>query len=154
MGNHGQQASRSRPLAYALLAGFGLAGADVSHAQAVRDYISIVGSSTVYPFATVVAEQFGRRNPNFKTPKIESTGSGGGIKAFYGGVGVDHPDIANSSRRITATEVADCAANGVNDIVEIKIGYDGIVLANAKASTHYEVTLRDIYLALAKNVPD
>src|SRR5688572_22042739 len=138
MGNHGQQASRSRPLAYALLAGFGLAGADVSHAQAGRDVISIVGSSTVYPFATVVAEQFGRRNPGFKTPKIEPTGSGGGIKAFCGGVGVEYPDIANSSRRITASEVADCNKNGVAQIVEIKIGYDGIVLANAKTAPHYQ----------------
>jgi phosphate transport system substrate-binding protein len=126
----------------------------VGHAQAVRDYISVVGSSTVYPFATVVAEQFGRRNPKFKTPKIESTGSGGGLKAFCGGVGVEHPDIANSSRRITASEVETCAKNGVTAIVEVKIGYDGIVLANAKAAPQYEVTLRDIYLALAKNVPD
>ena len=102
----------------------------------MRDYISIVGSSTVYPFATVVAENFGRRS-GFKTPKIESTGSGGGIKAFCAGVGVEHPDIANSSRRITASEVADCAKNGVAAIVEVKIGYDGIVLANAKAAPHY-----------------
>jgi phosphate transport system substrate-binding protein len=113
-----------------------------------------VGSSTVYPFATVVAENFGRRNPEFKTPKIEPTGSGGGIKAFCAGVGVQHPDIANSSRRITASEVADCNKNGVMQIVEVKIGYDGIVLANAKASPHYQVTLRDVYLALAKEVPD
>ena len=122
-------------------------------AQAVRDYISIVGSSTVYPFATVVAENFGRRNANFKTPKIESTGSGGGIKAFCGGVGVEYPDIANSSRRIMASEVADCAKNGVAGIVEVKIGYDGIVLANAKSSPHYQLTLRDIFLALAKQFP-
>jgi phosphate transport system substrate-binding protein len=141
------------------LAGFGVAAVFVavsgtSQAQAVRDYISIVGSSTVYPFATVVAEQFGRRNASFKTPKIESTGSGGGIKAFCDGVGVTHPDIVNSSRRITATEVDTCAKNGVTAIVEVKIGYDGIVLANAKSAPHYRITLRDLYLALAKNVPD
>jgi phosphate transport system substrate-binding protein len=124
------------------------------HAQAVRDYISIVGSSTVYPFATVVAENFGRRYPGFKTPKVESTGSGGGIKAFCAGVGVQHPDIANSSRRITASEVADCARNGVTAIVEVKIGYDGIVLANAKTAERYRLTLEQIYLALAKRVPD
>ena len=154
MGNYPQQALRHRRFLCTLLATFGAAISSSGHAQAVRDYISIVGSSTVYPFATVVAENFGRRNANFRTPKIESTGSGGGIKAFCGGVGVEHPDIANSSRRITASEVADCASHGVNAIVEVKIGYDGIVLANAKSARHYELTLRDIYLALAKNVPD
>jgi phosphate transport system substrate-binding protein len=152
MGNHAKQAKRNRWLVCALLATIGIAASGPSHAQ--RDYISIVGSSTVYPFATVVAEQFGRRNSNFKTPKIEPTGSGGGIKAFCGGVGVEYPDIANSSRRITASEVADCNKNGVAQIVEVKIGYDGIVLANAKAAPRYQVTLRDIYLALAKDVPD
>ena len=123
------------------------------NAQATRDYISIVGSSTVYPFATVVAEQFGRRT-DYKTPKIESTGSGGGLKLFCAGVGVEHPDIANSSRAIKESEVADCAANGVKDIVEVKIGYDGIVLANAIDSNLYELSRREIFLALAKEVPD
>ena len=121
--------------------------------QSARDYISIVGSSTVYPFATVVAEQFGRRS-NFKTPKIESTGSGGGLKLFCAGVGVDHPDITNSSRRIKLSEVEACAANGVDEIVEVKIGYDGIVLANASDAQRFELTRRDIFLALAKDVPD
>ena len=153
MGNHAQQVLRGR-LAATLVAALAAGACGSSQAQAVRDYISIVGSSTVYPFATVVAENFGRRNSKFKTPKIESTGSGGGIKAFCAGVGVQHPDVANSSRRITASEVADCAKNGVAAIVEVKIGYDGIVLANAKAARHYELTLREIYLALAKNVPD
>lgn len=147
-------ASRNRRLAGTLLAALGAAAAAQSHAQAVRDYISIVGSSTVYPFATVVAERFGRRNPSFKTPKIESTGTGGGIKAFCAGVGVQHPDIANASRRITAGEVADCARNGVTAIVEVKIGYDGIVLANAKSAPPFSLALRHVYLALAKNVPD
>jgi phosphate transport system substrate-binding protein len=153
MVNRVQQALRSRRLVGALLATVGAAVAGVSYAQAGRDVISIVGSSTVYPFATVVAENFGRRG-GFRTPKIEPTGSGGGIKAFCGGVGVAYPDIANSSRRITASEVADCNKNGVARIVEVKIGYDGIVLANAKSSPHYQVALRDIYLALAKEVPD
>jgi phosphate transport system substrate-binding protein len=153
MGNHAQQVLRGR-LAATLVAALAAGACGSSQAQAVRDYISIVGSSTVYPFATVVAENFGRRNSKFKTPKIESTGSGGGIKAFCAGVGVQHPDVANSSRRITAGEVADCAKNGVAAIIEVKIGYDGIVLANAKAARHYELTLREIYLALAKNVPD
>lgn len=154
MGNHVRQSLHARRLICTLVAALGAAAATSGHAQAVRDYISIVGSSTVYPFATVVAENFGRRNANFKTPKIESTGSGGGIKAFCAGVGVQHPDIANSSRRILASEVADCAKNGVAGIVEVKIGYDGIVLANAKSAPHYQLTLRDVYLALAKMVPD
>ncbi len=123
-----------------------------AQARAARDYISIVGSSTVYPFATVVAEQFGRTT-DFKTPKIESTGSGGGMKLFCAGVGVDHPDIANSSRRIKPSEMSTCTANGVTDIVEVKIGYDGIVLANSVDAPRYELGLRDIFLALAKDVP-
>jgi len=125
----------------------------VAFAQASRDYISIVGSSTVYPFATVVAEQFGRTS-DFKTPKIESTGSGGGLKLFCAGVGVEHPDITNSSRRIKSSEVESCAANGVEDIIEVKIGYDGIVLANSVSAEVFDVTRRDIFLALAKDVPN
>lgn len=120
---------------------------------ASRDYISIVGSSTVYPFATVVAEQFGKTTA-FKTPKIESTGSGGGLKLFCAGVGVEHPDITNASRRIKKSEVETCAANGVTDIVEVKIGYDGIVVANAKDARQLDLSLKDLYLALAKTVPD
>lgn len=126
--------------------------AGVAQAQSARDYISIVGSSTVYPFATTVAEQFGRAS-KFKTPKVESTGSGGGLKLFCSGVGVEYPDIANSSRRIKSSEVEGCATNGVNEIVEVKIGYDGIVLANSKQSSRVSLTTRDIYLALAKQVP-
>jgi len=118
-----------------------------------RDYIGIVGSSTVYPFATVVAEQFGKTT-KFKTPKIESTGSGGGLKLFCAGVGVEHPDITNASRRIKKSEVEMCAENGVAEIVEVKIGYDGIVVANSKSAEPMELTRRDIFLALAKDVPD
>jgi phosphate transport system substrate-binding protein len=146
------QALRIQRLGYALVVALGAVFSGAAHAQA-RDYISIVGSSTVYPFATVVAETFGR-NPNFKTPKIESTGSGGGIKLFCDGIGVEHPDIANSSRRITASEVATCGANGVTEIVEVKIGYDGIVIANAKSAAPFQLTLRTVFLALAKNVPN
>ncbi|MFT5726190.1 MAG: phosphate transport system substrate-binding protein [Desulforhopalus sp.] len=122
-------------------------------ALAARDYISIVGSSTVYPFATVVAEQFGKTSGS-KTPKIESTGSGGGFKLFCGGVGINHPDITNASRAIKSSEIAKCAANGVKDIVEVKIGYDGIVLANSKTVAPLKLSRKDIFLALAKNVPD
>ena len=123
------------------------------NAQSARDYISIVGSSTVYPFATVVAEQFGKTT-HYKTPKIESTGSGGGLKLFCAGVGVDSPDITNASRRIKKSEYEKCFANGVTEIVEVKIGYDGIVLANSKKAKPMKLTRRDIFLALAKNVPD
>lgn len=117
-----------------------------------RDQIRIVGSSTVYPFATAVAERFGKTT-EFQTPVVESTGSGGGLKLFCGGVGDETPDIANSSRRIKSSEVELCASNGVADIVEIKIGYDGIVLANAKSVAPYSLTTRQVFLALARDVP-
>jgi len=122
-------------------------------AMAARDAISIVGSSTVYPFSTSVAEQFGKTS-NFKTPKIESTGTGGGFKLFCGGVGVDFPDISNASRAIKDSEIKVCADNGVKDIIEVKIGYDGIVLANTKTAPQMKLTRKEIYLALAKEVPD
>ncbi len=122
-------------------------------AGSARDYISIVGSSTVYPFATVVAEQFGKTT-SFKTPKIESTGSGGGLKLFAAGVGVEHPDIANASRRIKKSELEKAIKNGAKDVIEVKIGYDGIVMANSKQTKVLELTRRDVFLALAKNVPD
>ncbi len=121
-------------------------------AQASRDYVYIVGSSTVYPFSTVVAERFGRGS-KFKTPKVESTGSGGGLKLFCDGIGVDHPDIANSSRAIKSSEVEACRSNGVTDIVEVKIGYDGIVVANAARAATIKLSRRDLFLALAKEVP-
>ncbi|HEY8521795.1 MAG TPA: PstS family phosphate ABC transporter substrate-binding protein [Gammaproteobacteria bacterium] len=129
-----------------------LSGCDAG-AQAARDYISIVGSSTVYPFATVVAERFGRTTP-FRTPKVEATGSGGGLALFCNGIGVQHPDIANSSRRITASEVRRCQSNGVREIVEVKIGFDGIVLAGSRSAEPLDLSLRHVYLALAKHVPD
>jgi phosphate transport system substrate-binding protein len=122
-------------------------------AQSARDYISIVGSSTVYPFATVVVEQFGKTT-KFKTPKVESTGSGGGLKMFCAGVGVETPDITNSSRRIKQSEFEACQKNGVKEVVEVKIGYDGIAIANSKKASPMELSLRDIFLALAKDVPD
>jgi len=122
-----------------------------SLAQA-RDQIRIVGSSTVFPFATAVAEQFGKTT-KFKTPVIESTGSGGGLKLFCAGVGVKHPDITNASRRIKISEVKRCARNGVKEIIEVKLGFDGIVLANSKKSPQAKLTQRIIFLALAKKVP-
>ncbi len=121
-------------------------------AQSGRDYVYVVGSSTVYPFATVVAERFGRGS-EFKTPKIESTGSGGGLKLFCEGIGVDYPDVTNSSRAIKQSEVDTCAENGVTEIVEVKIGYDGIVIANAIGGPSVELSRADIFMALAKEVP-
>ena len=133
-----------------VVAAAGFSGA--AQAQAGRDYIYIVGSSTVYPFATVVAERFGR-GTEFRTPKVESTGSGGGLKLFCDGVGVDHPDIANSSRAIKQSEVDTCASNGVTEIIEVKIGYDGIVIANAITGSDVNLSRTDIFMALAKQVP-
>jgi phosphate transport system substrate-binding protein len=134
-------------LAAALAVGFATA-----QAAQTRDYISIVGSSTVYPFATVVAEQFGKTT-KFKTPKIESTGSGGGMKLFCAGVGTEHPDITNASRRIKKSEFEKCHKNGITGIVEVKVGYDGIAIANSKKSQRLELTRKEIFLALAKQVP-
>jgi phosphate transport system substrate-binding protein len=154
MGNRARHPSYLRRFALSFATAAVVGGASLAtHAQAVRDNIKITGSSTVFPFATVVAERFGR-NTGFKSPTVESTGSGSGIQQFCEGLGVQHPDIANSSRRITPSEVANCAAHGVTDIVEVKIGYDGIILANAKTAKRIDLTLREIYLALAKNVPD
>ncbi|MCR9104089.1 MAG: substrate-binding domain-containing protein [Gammaproteobacteria bacterium] len=117
-----------------------------------RDSVSVVGSSTVYPFATVVAERFGR-STSFKAPKIESTGSGGGLKLFCSGVGANTPDITNSSRRIKKSEYDDCQANGVTSIIEVFVGYDGIAIANAKTAPMLKLSLTDLYYALAKDVP-
>jgi phosphate transport system substrate-binding protein len=122
-------------------------------ASAERDYISIVGSSTVYPFSTVVAERFGK-STKFATPKVESTGSGGGLKLFCSGVGSATPDITNASRAIKKSEVKLCAKNGIKDIIEVTVGYDGIVLANTKATKQMSLSLRELFLALGKNIPN
>lgn len=136
------------------LLGAAVLGAVAFSGQAwARDYIYIVGSSTVFPFATAVAEAFGRMG-QFKTPKVESTGTGGGFKLFCGGVGVEHPDITNASRKIKDSEIENCRNAGVNNIVEVKIGYDGIAIAQSKKAPQLELSLRDLWLALAKDVPD
>ena len=120
-----------------------------------RDQIRIVGSSTVFPFSTAVAENYGKvYKDKFKTPVVESTGSGGGLKLFCAGIGTGHPDITNASRRIKKSEVENCAANGITEITEVKVGYDGIVIANSKKSPELSLTLRQIFLALAKDVPE
>ena len=141
-----------RSLSLLAIAGLSFAGA--VHAQAARDYVTLVGSSTVFPFASTVAEHFGKANPKFKTPKVESTGTGGGFKLFCGGVGVQYPDISNASRRVKASELEACTSNGVKDVVEVKIGYDGITVAAKKGGPAYKLTRKDLYLAVAKQVPD
>ena len=131
-----------------------LSTALVANAYAAgRDTISVVGSSTVYPFATVVAERFGKKT-SFSTPKIESTGSGGGMKLFCNGVGLETPDITNASRRIKKSEFELCQKNGVADIVEVHIGFDGIAVANSNKAAQLQLTRKDLFLALAKQVPN
>jgi phosphate transport system substrate-binding protein len=124
----------------------------VTPAFAARDQIRIVGSSTVYPFTTTVAEAFGKVSG--KTPIVESTGTGGGMKLFCAGVGEAHPDFTNASRPMKKSEFEDCAKNGVTDIVEIKIGFDGLSLAQAKDAKAFALTKQQIFTALAKEIPD
>ena len=117
-------------------------------AAAARDNVWAAGSSTVFPFATRVAEQFARKTGQ-KAPKVESLGTGGGIKLFCSGSGSAFPDIATASRQIKASEFEQCAANGVTDIAEIKVGYDGIVLVTASDGANLDLKKVDIYKALA-----
>ena len=118
-----------------------------------RDQIRIVGSSTVYPFTTSVAENFGKTS-GMKTPVVESTGTGGGMKLFCAGVGEANPDFTNASRRIKKSEFEDCAKNGVTDIVEVKVGFDGLTIASSKDAPAMKLTKQQIFMALAKQVPD
>ena len=129
-----------------------LAGILITANAFARDNIEVVGSSTVYPFSTVVAERYGRSTGK-ATPKIESTGSGGGMKLFCSGVGTNYPDITNSSRRIKMSEFKKCQENGVKDVIEVQIGYDGIVIANSVDAKSINLSRKDIFLALAAKVP-
>ncbi|QYJ05931.1 substrate-binding domain-containing protein [Qipengyuania flava] len=129
----------------AALAACGSAGGD----GASRDSIRAVGSSTVFPFAKAVSEAFVRSNPDFKSPIIESTGTGGGMKLFCAGVGADTPDMTNASRRMKASEFADCQANGVTDIIELQVGLDGIAFASAQGGITMNLTPKQVYEALA-----
>ncbi len=121
-------------------------------AASARDQIRIVGSSTVYPFTTAVAEQFGKSGAG-KTPVVESTGTGGGMKLFCAGVGVGHPDVTNASRAMKKGEYDECQKNGVKDIVEIKVGIDGLTIAQSKAGPAIKLTMEQVFLSLAENVP-
>ena len=121
-------------------------------AATARDNVQIAGSSTVLPYAAIVAEAFGE-NFDFPTPVVESGGSSAGLKRFCEGVGENTVDIANASRAIKASELAICAKNGVTDIVEVRIGYDGIVFASDIAGNSFAFTPTDWYLALAAELP-
>jgi phosphate transport system substrate-binding protein len=141
-----------KTLALAIVPALALSACDqAGSSSATRDYVSAVGSSTVYPFAGIAAEQFRQANAGMKTPKIESTGTGGGIERFCSGVGASTPDIANASRRMKASEFATCRANGVTDIVEIQIGIDGLALGESVNGPRFSLTQEDIYKALAAN---
>lgn len=131
------------------------AGDSVDAAGAIEkaelNHIRVVGSSTVYPFSTKVAQEF--KNKTGYNVVVEATGSGGGHKLFCAGLGPNTPDVINSSRQQKVTEFEKCAANGVTDIVEIKIGHDGIVVSNAIDAPMERLELKDIFLSFAKNVP-
>ncbi len=143
---------KALPIASVATIAFAFSITGAAFAQS-RDQIRIVGSSTVYPFTTAVAEQFGKGG-QFKTPVVESTGTGGGMKLFCAGIGAEHPDATNASRRIKKGEFEDCKKNGVTDIVEVNIGLDGLTMAHAKKSKEFKLTKEQIFRALAEQVPD
>jgi phosphate transport system substrate-binding protein len=126
-----------------------LAACGGTGSEGTRDRVRAVGSSTVYPFATLVAENFARTNPGFGSPIVESTGTGGGIELFCQGVGANTPDIANASRRMKASEFAECQANGVTEITEIQVGMDGLAFASAQGGIEMNLTPEIVYRALA-----
>ena len=138
---------KSRFVAFGIL---GLAAATLSACDGgARDSIRAVGSSTVYPFAKQVAESFARSNPEFDSPLIESTGTGGGIQLFCQAIGAETPDMVNASRRMKVSEFDKCAANGVTDIIELQVGLDGIAFASAIGGIELNLSPRTVYEALA-----
>lgn len=137
-----------KPLLLAALSATALAACGGPQ-SAGRDQIKAVGSSTVYPFAKAAAEEFSRSYPQFSSPIIESTGTGGGFKLFCSGVGTQYPDIANASRRIKASEFATCQANGVTEVVELQVGLDGVAIAESLDGQNFALTPAQVYAALA-----
>jgi phosphate transport system substrate-binding protein len=136
-----------------VLASVGIAVAVAySVAASARDQVQIVGSSTVYPFSTIVAERFGNKGA-FKTPVIESTGTGGGMKLFCQGVGSNNPDISNASRAMKSSEWDNCQAAGVTDIIEVAFGNDGIAFANSIKGPKLNLTRKQLWMALAEHGP-
>ncbi|MFM9976783.1 MAG: substrate-binding domain-containing protein [Sphingomonadaceae bacterium] len=136
---------------FAAFACLALSACDPSNNASVRDQIRAVGSSTVFPFAKAVAGQYVNKNPGTKSPIIESTGTGAGMKLFCAGVGARHPDIVTASRRIKRAEFEQCRENGVTNVVEIQIGLDGIAFAESKRGEAIPLTALDVYKALAAN---
>ena len=141
-----------RTLTTSLALGAALVASTTPVVAAERQQIRVVGSSTVYPFSSYVAEEFGAVT-DYSTPVVESTGSGGGMKLFCAGNGMDTPDITNASRRMKPSEYQRCQDNGVNDITEFKIGFDGIVVAQAKGNPAINLSREQITLAVAAQVP-
>ena len=135
----------------AVAAGLSLTACDAAPGGGSRDSIRAVGSSTVYPFAKQVAESYARSNPEFKSPLIESTGTGGGMQLFCQGEGANTPDMANASRRMKVSEFDTCQENGVTGVVELQVGLDGIAFASAQGGIMLELTPQIVYEALAAN---
>ena len=135
----------------AAMAAVGIVG--FANAASARDRVQMAGSSTVLPYANIVAEQFGKSAPNVKTPVVESGGSSAGLKQFCGGVGPNTIDIANASRPIRPSEIEACAKAGVKDIVQVQFGYDGIVFAVDAKAGNWALEPKDLFLGLAAQVP-
>ena len=140
-----------KTFALAATASLALTACGADSGGGTRDSIRAVGSSTVYPFAKSVAETFTRSNPDFNSPLIESTGTGGGVKLFCAGLGADTPDMVNASRRMKASEFDTCTQNGVADIIELQVGLDGIAFASAQGGIDMNLTPEIVYRAIAKN---
>lgn len=136
---------------FASVAALAMAGALVAAPAQARDQIQVVGSSTVFPFTTAVAERFGQQS-DFATPVVESTGTGGGMRLFCAGVGADTPDFTNASRGMKASELESCTENGVTP-VEMRVGFDGIVIADAIDGPTLNLSRAQLFLALAKQIP-
>ena len=146
------EAQLKKSIFLAAVAALALAGCGQNGAggeAGARSQIRVVGSSTVYPFTTAVAERFAQANPTFGAPIVESTGTGAGMKLFCAGVGAQHPDVSNASRRMKASELADCKANGVNQVIEIPVGIDGLAFIQANGAEPIPLTLEDVYEAIA-----
>jgi len=140
----------SKSVCFAAISTLALAACGSSgESSGARDYVTSVGSSTVYPFATAVAEEVAKKGG--KAPVIESTGTGGGMKLFCAGVGAQFPDVENASRRMKASEYETCVANGVTEVVEVQVGIDGIAFAEAQSGPNMKLTPEDVYKAIAAN---
>jgi phosphate transport system substrate-binding protein len=132
-------------------AAFAIAVGGLTSAAMARDQIRIVGSSTVFPYTQAVAEQYSAATGN-PAPVVESTGTGGGMKIFCGGVGEEHPDITGASRAMKKSEYELCTQNGVESVTEVLLGYDGLSIAHAQSGPDLNLTKAQIFQALASEV--